>query len=88
MGFIDFLVSNFNDFLSYTGFANATTPNIIMIVVGAMLWWLAITYAVDKVRSQFNKRSMWTINRVMGSILLLVALYGLGTGLWDIIQNL
>lgn len=60
----------------------------IMIVVGAMLWWLAITYAVDKVRSQFNKRSMWTINRVMGSILLLVALYGLGTGLWDIIQNL
>ena len=42
MGFIDFLVSNFNDFLSYTGFANATTPNIIMIVVGAIFIWLAI----------------------------------------------
>ncbi|MBR7014780.1 MAG: sodium ion-translocating decarboxylase subunit beta, partial [Prevotella sp.] len=42
MGFIDFLVSNFNDFLSYTGFANATAPNIIMIVVGAIFIWLAI----------------------------------------------
>ncbi len=52
----------------------------VFIVVGALLWWSVITYAVDKVRSRFNINSMRTINRVMGTILLAVALYGLATG--------
>lgn len=55
----------------------------IFIVAGAMLWWTVITYAVHKVRSRFTKGSMWTINRVMGSLLLIISLYGLGTGIWD-----
>lgn len=42
MGFTDFIISNFNEFLSYTGFANTTIPNLIMIVVGAFFIWLAI----------------------------------------------
>ena len=42
MGFTDFLVENFNEFLTYTGFANASAGNIIMIVVGAILIYLAI----------------------------------------------
>ncbi len=42
MGFWDFIVSNFNEFLSFTGFANATVPNLIMIAVGAFFIWLAI----------------------------------------------
>ena len=42
MGFTDFIINNFNEFLSFTGFANATVPNLIMIVVGAIFIWLAI----------------------------------------------
>ena len=42
MGFTDFIVENFNEFLTYTGFANATAGNLIMIVVGAVLIYLAI----------------------------------------------
>ena len=42
MSFTEFIVSNFNEFLTYTGFANATVPNLIMIVVGAFFIWLAI----------------------------------------------
>lgn len=42
MNIIDFIVSNFNEFLSFTGFANATVGNIIMIVVGIFFIWLAI----------------------------------------------
>ena len=42
MGFTEFLVENFNEFLTYTGFANASAGNIIMIVVGAILIYLAI----------------------------------------------
>ena len=42
MTFTEFIVSNFNEFLTYTGFANATWGNLIMILVGCLLLWLAI----------------------------------------------
>ncbi|HIV84209.1 sodium ion-translocating decarboxylase subunit beta [Marseilla massiliensis] len=42
MGFTEFLAENFNEFLGYTGFVNASTGNIIMIIVGAILIYLAI----------------------------------------------
>ena len=42
MGFTDFIVSNFKEFLTYTGFANAEVGNLIMIVVGIFFIWLAI----------------------------------------------
>ena len=42
MSFTEFIVSNFNEFLSYTGFANATWGNINMILVGCFFLWLAI----------------------------------------------
>lgn len=50
------------------------------IVMGALLWWSVITFFVDKVRTHFNIRSMWLINRIIGSIILLLSLYGLVTG--------
>jgi len=40
--FLHFLSENFNEFLTYTGFANAEWANIIMILVGAFFIWLAI----------------------------------------------
>ena len=42
MTFTEFIVSNFNEFLTYTGFANASLGNLIMILVGCLLLWLAI----------------------------------------------
>lgn len=53
----------------------------VFIVVGALLWWAMITYVVDKVRSRFNERSLLAINRVMGSVILVLSIYGLLTGL-------
>lgn len=44
MGFWDLIVNNFNDFLTYTGFANATVGNIVMILVGGLFIWLAIRH--------------------------------------------
>lgn len=48
---------------------------------GALLWWYAVTFFVNKVRSHFNVRSMWLINRVIGVILLLMALFGIYKGI-------
>ena len=42
MTFTEFIVTNFNEFLTYTGFANASWGNLIMILVGCLLLWLAI----------------------------------------------
>ena len=42
MSFTEFIVSNFQEFCSYTGFANANVGNIIMILVGCFFLWLAI----------------------------------------------
>lgn len=60
----------------------------VFIVVGALLWWAAITWTVEKVRSRMNLGSMWTINRVMGTILLVVAAYGLYDGIHEYINQL
>ena len=58
------------------------------IVLGALLWWAVITFFVDKVRSHFNIRSMWLINRIIGSIILILSLYGLATGTIAYLQDL
>ncbi len=53
----------------------------VFIVVGALLWWWGITYIVDKVRSRINMGSMMLINRIMGALILAIAIYGLINGL-------
>lgn len=47
------------------------------IGVGAMLWWLIITYIVSKLRRWFNIRSIWMLNKIVGIIIILVSLIGL-----------
>ena len=41
------------------------------------IWWLGITYFVNKVRTKFNLRGIWILNRVVGSIVMLVSVAGL-----------
>jgi len=60
----------------------------VFIVVGALLWWTVITFFVDKVRTHFNIRSMWLINRIIGTIILVLSLYGLITGTIAFFQQL
>lgn len=47
------------------------------IFLGTIVWWYVITFFVNKVRAHFNVRSMWLINRIIGSIILIMALYGI-----------
>ena len=58
------------------------------IVVGALLWWAVITFFVDKVRTHFNIRSMWLINRIIGIIILVLSFYGLATGIYAYLQGI
>ncbi len=51
----------------------------IFIFLGALLWWYFVTYFVDKVRAHFNLRSMWMINKIIGSVIFLFAIVGIIT---------
>lgn len=59
----------------------------IAIAVGALCWWFVITFFVNKVRAHFNVRSMWLINRIIASILLIMAGFGFIHGLYNFIYN-
>lgn len=56
----------------------------ISIIAGALVWWWIVTFFVDKVRSHFNLRSMWLINKITGGIIMLFALVGVITAITNI----
>ena len=65
----------FNQFIGY-----------ISIFGGAMLWWLFITYVVNKLRSRFDVRGVWIINRVIGVAVMIGSFIGallVATGTWS-----
>ena len=47
------------------------------ICLGAMLWWYGLTYVIDKVRTSFDINRIWLINRIIGVIVMTVAVLGL-----------
>lgn len=53
---------------------------ILFIGIGAILWWLLITYLVNKLRNFFNLRGLQIFNRVVGVILMGLGIAGIITG--------
>ena len=49
----------------------------LAIILGALLWWFGITHLVNKVRSRFNVRGIWMLNRIIGSIVMLASVISL-----------
>ncbi|MDE6315153.1 MAG: LysE family translocator [Muribaculaceae bacterium] len=73
----NFLLPEF-EFIHYvSGYAS--------IVIGAIFWWFSITYSVNKVRSHFNVRSLWLVNRIIGGLLIIFSIAGAVTGINDLL---
>lgn len=53
----------------------------ITIFAGALLWWYMVTLLVNALRARFNVRSLWLVNRIIGSVLICMALIGVGMAL-------
>ncbi len=49
----------------------------VAIAIGAIAWWLLITFVINKVRKHFNLRGIWIINRVFGILVMLFSVIGL-----------
>lgn len=45
----------------------------LAIVLGAWAWWFGITYFVNKVRTRFNVRGIWILNRIIGVVVMLAS---------------
>lgn len=43
------------------------------IFCGALLWWWGLTWLIDKVREKFSDKSIITINRLIGSIVMVLS---------------
>lgn len=84
--FIIGLFTRFN-FLAPEFMAYHYIAGYLSIAAGAVLWWMTVTYFVNKVRSHFNVRSMWIVNRVIATILMIMALVGLVTGIRSYLSN-
>lgn len=48
-----------------------------MIFAGALSWWYLVTMLVNRLRNRFNVRSLWLINRIIGSLLVAMSAFGL-----------
>ena len=64
-GFVIHEMSLVNQFLGY-----------LSIFGGAMLWWLFITFVVNKLRTRFDVRGIWIVNRVIGGAVMIGSLIG------------
>lgn len=56
----------------------------LSIITGALMWWYIITFSVDKVRAHFNLRSLWLVNKISGSIIIIFGIVGACTGTYNI----
>ena len=45
----------------------------IALVIGAVGWWFLLTWLINKVRNKFNVRGIWLINRIIGTIVMVVS---------------
>jgi threonine/homoserine/homoserine lactone efflux protein len=53
---------------------------IFFIGAGAILWWLLVTYFVNKLRTRFNPRGLQIFNKIIGVLLIGLGVAGIITG--------
>lgn len=72
---------------------DSSQPFIISLAVvpaigtGALLWWIFITYVVNKLRSKFNPRGLKVFNKAIGSLLITIGIVGIITGIYLQVTN-
>lgn len=49
----------------------------LSILGGSLCWWFVLTYAINKLRSRFDLRGIWLINRIIGVVVMVVSVVGL-----------
>ena len=61
----------------------STLLGLLSILGGAILWWFLITFFVEKLRKKMKLRSLLIMNRIVGSIILILSIVLLFTTIFD-----
>ena len=64
-------------FVGNGALVSETVTGYVAIIMGALAWWFGITYFVNKVRSRFNLRGIWVLNRIIGVVVMIAAVVGI-----------
>lgn len=48
----------------------------LSIFVGALIWWFALAYAINKVRARFKVKEIFILNRIIGGVVIVAAIAG------------
>ena len=56
---------------------------LLSIVGGALFWWFMITYFVEKLRKKMKHQGLLIMNRVIGSIIIILSIFLLITTIFD-----
>lgn len=49
----------------------------VSIFVGALIWWFALGYGINKIKSHFEVRGIWILNKIIGTVVMIAAVLGL-----------
>jgi Putative threonine efflux protein len=50
---------------------------LLSILLGALGWWAIITFLVGKLRKVINLRGLWVMNKVVGSVIIVLSVIGI-----------
>ena len=70
------LFSRFN-FISPTEKLFSMLLGLLSILAGALSWWFLITFFVGKLRKVINLRGLWLLNRIVGTVIIVLSIWGL-----------
>jgi threonine/homoserine/homoserine lactone efflux protein len=48
---------------------------LFSVLTGALAWWFIITFFVGKLRKVINLRGLWFMNKIVGSIIIIVSIW-------------
>lgn len=61
---------------------------LVSILIGALLWWILISFLVGKLRKIINVRGLWILNKIVGSVIIVLSAGGIIYSLWDIYEGM
>ncbi len=69
------LFARFSFFAPHDTFGQ-TVIGLLAILLGAFLWWLVLNSIVDIFRKKINVRGLWLVNKLTGSVIIVLAIAG------------
>lgn len=68
-------------FARFSFFATHDSPlqtlvGFLSVLLGAFMWWLVLNFVVDFFRKKINVRGLWVVNKLTGTIIIILSLVG------------